>query len=71
MNSLSFGTDGRSSDPLRIASGKYLLDLDRCQVLRMEIRSVVGKECLFVESGGFSERNQPGWSTSWLAFGRK
>jgi hypothetical protein len=68
---LSLGPDGLTGHSLLIASGKYLLDLDRYQALRMETRTVAGKKFLFVESGGFNERNKPGWTSPWLVFEQK
>ena len=37
------------------------MDLNKFQALIMQVRKVGGDEYLFVETGGFSTRNKPGW----------
>ncbi len=63
--------DGTAGDPLLLWSGDHLMDLDRYQALRMEVRRLADKEYLCVEAGGFNERHKPGWTSPWLVFARK
>ena len=51
-------------------SGDVLMDLTKFQALRMEVREIGGKSYLFIENGGFSERNQPEWKTLWNVYER-
>jgi len=57
---------GRTSDPRWIWSGDRLMDLTTYQALRMQVKAVAGAPHLFVESGGFSNRQKPGWKSPWL-----
>ena len=60
---MSFLDKGRTSDGLWIWSGDILMDLNRYQALKMTVRPIGGNDCLFIEAGGFSTRNRPGWQT--------
>ena len=52
-------------------SGDTLMDLDRYQALKMETRTIGDAEFLFIEAGGFSERNKSDWKSKWYVLGRK
>jgi hypothetical protein len=47
-----------------------LMDLNRYQALKMEVRRVGDAEYLFFESGGFSTRNKPDWKSPWFVMKR-
>jgi hypothetical protein len=63
---LTFQSDGMTSEATMVWSGAHLMDLTRYEALRIEPRTIEGKDYLFLESGGFSTRNQPGWKSPWL-----
>jgi hypothetical protein len=54
---ITFKADGRTGEALRIWSGDTLLDLETRQALKMTVKG----EYLFIEAGGFSEKNPVGW----------
>ena len=49
--------NGKTGDPLRLWSGGILMDLEMRQALKMTVKG----DHLFVETGGFSDRNPVGW----------
>jgi hypothetical protein len=58
---------GTTSDPLRLWSGDTLMDLETRQALK-----TTGKdEYLFIEAGGFSEKNPLGWKSSLIVLKKK
>ncbi len=57
---------GQSDVPYWAWSGDHLMDLTRYQALEMQVKTIQGTPYLFIESGGFSNRNKPGWKSSWL-----
>ena len=61
FNELRFRDGGTTSEALWIWSGDTLMDLDRYQAQKMAINTLGGHDYLFVEAGGFSEKNPVGW----------
>lgn len=51
-------------------SGDTLMDLDRFQALKMTSKSIGESDCLFIESGGFSDRNPAGWKSPLIVMKR-
>ena len=47
-----------------------LMDLTKFQALKMKPRNLDGKDYLFVEVGGFGNRNKPGWKSQLLVLAR-
>ena len=47
------------------------MNLDRYEALRMTVRTIGGSDYLFIEAGGFSTRNKPGWQSPWYVMTRK
>ncbi|MGI9239505.1 MAG: HEAT repeat domain-containing protein, partial [Verrucomicrobiales bacterium] len=70
FTAITLGGGGRTSSPLFAWSGDILMDLDRYQALRMQVRNVGGEEYLFVESGDFNTRHKPGWRSQWFVLKR-
>jgi len=62
---ITFKDQGRTDNGLMIWTGDTLMDLDRLQALKMVVKKVGGADYLFVEAGGFSTRNKPGWQSPW------
>lgn len=46
------------------------MDLDKYQALKMTVEKVGARDYLFIETGGFSTRNKPGWKPKWLVLSR-
>jgi hypothetical protein len=65
-----FRDNGRTDKPVYLWSGDILMDLDRYQALKMTVRAIEGKDYLFIEAGGFSTRNKPGWRAPWYVLER-
>ena len=57
--------EGRQIAPLLVDAGPGMF------ILKLELRVIDGENYLFIESGGFSPRNPPGWTTPWLVLTRK
>ena len=70
FTAITFKDNGATDSPLRIWSGDVLMNLERNEALKMILRQVAGAECLFVEAGGFSEKNPFGWKPAWLVLKR-
>ncbi|HBV64824.1 MAG TPA: hypothetical protein DEF45_17570, partial [Rhodopirellula sp.] len=66
FSAITFKTDGRTSEPVWAWSGNVLMDLDRYQALKMQVKQIDEVEYLFVEAGGFSVRQKPGWKSAWF-----
>jgi len=62
---MTFREEGGTDSVLWLWSGDTLMDLTRYQALKMVVKTIDGGEYLFVEIGGFSTRNKPGWQTTW------
>jgi hypothetical protein len=58
---------GTTSDPLRLWSRDMLLSLEGRQALKMTLKG----EYLFLEAGGFSEKNPVGWKTPLVVMKKK
>ncbi len=61
FGSITFKDGGKTSEPTWAWSRDMLMDLNKFQALKMQARKVSGVEYLFIEAGGFSTRNKPGW----------
>ena len=42
------------------------MDLSKYQALKMVVKEIGGEKYLFIEAGGFSTRNKPGWTSQWI-----
>ena len=71
FSTITFKDGGATGDPTWVWSGGILMDLNKYQALKMEVRKVGAAEYLFVQAGGFSTRNKPDWKSKWLVLGRK
>ena len=71
FSDVTFKDGGATADPTWAWSGEMLMDLNRYQALQMVSAKVGESEYLFIEAGGFSTRNKPGWKSKWLVLGRK
>lgn len=51
-------------------SGERLMNLARSEALEIKAVSKDGREYLFIEAGGFSDKNLPAWRSPWIVLGR-
>jgi hypothetical protein len=63
FSKMTFKDKAMTSDLLWMWSGDTLMDLNRFQALKMQVRKIEGGEYLFVEAGGFSTRHKPDWKS--------
>jgi len=63
IKGMTFKDQGRTGDAQWIWSGDVLMDLARYQALKMTVKAIGGSDYLFIEAGGFSARNKPGWTS--------
>ena len=68
---MTFEDGGRTGVPFWIWSGDRLMDLTRYQALKMKLKAIGAEDYLFIEAGGFSTRNKPGWKPSWYVMKRQ
>jgi len=60
---MTFKNNARTDKATWVWSGDTLMDLNKYQALKMTVRTIGGGDYLFVEAGGFSTRNKPGWKS--------
>ncbi len=63
LKTLTVKDGGTTDQGMLIWSGDTLMDLTRFQALRMSTRKIEGEDYLFIEIGGFSQRNPPTWKS--------
>ena len=61
FTAITFKDKGMTGDGLWIWSGEALMDLERYQALKMTVKTIDGSDYLFIEAGGFSQKNPVGW----------
>jgi len=66
--SLALMSDGKTNDSNMIWSGNMLMVLQKKEALAIQLKTVGGKSHLFVEAGGFSDKNPKGWMTPLYVF---
>ncbi len=67
---LTFLEGGKTSEPTFAWTGNTLMDLNLYQALKITPANFAGQDFLFIESGGFNTRNQPGWKSQLWVLGR-
>ena len=70
FNTISLRPGGTTNDANWLWSSDRLMDLNKYQVLKMQVMSIHGMEYLFVENGGFSNRHKPDWKMPWIVLSR-
>jgi hypothetical protein len=64
---ITFKDGGKTDDPLRLWSRDMLLSLEGRQALKMTVKG----DYLFIEAGGFSEKNPVGWKSPLIVLKKK
>jgi len=70
IKALTFKDAGLTNQMLWVWSGDTLMDLERNQALKMNLKTINSKDYLFIEAGGFSSKNKPGWKPQWFVMER-
>ena len=60
---ITFKDGGLTDSATLIWSGDILMDLANFQALKMTFKAIAGTDYLFIEGGGFSDKNPPGWTS--------
>ncbi len=68
--SLRLAEQGETGNSSLLWTGKYLLDLTTYQALESQTKNLDGKDYLFLQAGGFSTKNKPGWQPAWFVFAK-
>jgi hypothetical protein len=68
---MTFRDGGKTDHAAWAWSGDRLMDLTRYQALQMTVKIVDGVAYLFVEAGGFSNRNKTDWKSPWYVMKRQ
>jgi hypothetical protein len=63
IKTLNFNNDGTTGDPLWLWSGTNLMDLELRQALKITPKKIDGTDFLFIEAGGFNDKNPAGWKS--------
>jgi hypothetical protein len=67
---LVFKDGGTTENPNLVWSGERLIQMERSEALRTKPMSIDGVDFLFVEAGGFSEKNPSAWTSPWVVLKR-
>jgi hypothetical protein len=70
IKTLNFNNDGTTGDPLWLWSGTTLMDLELRQALKITPKIIDGTDYLFIEAGGFSDKNPKGWKSPLIVMNR-
>lgn len=68
---ITFNENGTADMGQFIWTGDLLLDLKSYEALKIQIKSIADGEYLFIETGGFSNRQKPEWTSPWLVLQRQ
>ena len=71
LKTITLKDEGLTDSGTLIWSGDTLLDLDRFQALKMTPRTIGASAYLFIEAGGFSDQNPPGWKSPLIVMKKK
>jgi hypothetical protein len=63
IKAVTFKDAGLTDSGTLIWSGDTLLDLERFQALKMTPKTIGATDYLFIEAGGFSDKNPAGWKS--------
>ncbi len=68
---VNFKDGGLTDSGTLIWSDDILMDLNRFQALKMTPKTIGGSDYLFIEAGGFSDKNPVGWKSPLIVMKRK
>lgn len=67
---ITFKDGGFTNTTAYFWSGDTLMDLNKRQMLKITPRTIDGSDYLFIEAGGFSEKNPPTWQSPLMVLKR-
>ena len=70
VKQITFKDQGATDSCNWIWSGDILMDLENSSALKISSRVIDGSDYLFIESGGFSQKNPPNWQSSLMVMKR-
>lgn len=70
IKAVTFKDGGLTDSGTLIWSGDTLMDLERYQALKMTPKTIGADDYLFIEAGGFSDKNHPGWKSPLIVMKR-
>lgn len=70
FKAVTFKDGGLTDSETLIWTGDTLLDLARFQALKITPQTIGGGDYLFIEAGGFSDKNPPGWKPPLVVMAR-
>ncbi len=70
FSTITLKDGGGTSDSTWVWSGDILMDLNKYNALKMEVRKVGNAQYLFFETGEFSTRHKPDWKSKWYVMTR-
>lgn len=65
LKEMTFNPKGTTGELLWIHSGSTLMDLGSNQALQMQVKTIDGKDYLFIEQGGFNAKLGMDWKPNW------
>ena len=70
IKAITFKDGGLTDSGTLIWSADTLMDLDRFQALKMTVKTIGAADYLFIEAGGFSDKNPVGWKSPLIVLKR-
>ena len=70
IKAVTFKDGGLTDSGTLIWSGDTLMDPERYQALKMTPKTIADSEYLFIEAGGFSDKNPAGWKSPLIVMKR-
>lgn len=70
LKAVTFKDGGQTDAATLLWSGDMLMDLDRFQALKMTAKAIGDSDYLFIEAGGFSDKNPVGWKSPLIVMKR-
>ena len=70
MKAVSFKAGGLTGTDTLFWSGDTLMNLEKFEALKMTLKPIGDMEYLFIEAGGFSEKNPAGWKSPLIVMKR-
>ena len=71
FRTITFKGNAKTSEPTWAWSGDTLMDLNKYQALKIKPKTIGDNDYIFIEAGGFSTRNKPGWKSQLIVLKRK
>lgn len=70
LQAVALNEDGFTNHSDFFWSGDHLVNVATSEALQMKTKTIDGKDYLFIEAGGFNEKNPASWISSWTVLTR-